>query len=386
MDINVNEFEDKLLSGKMSRRRAMSMLAAAGVMSLTVPMGSRRAMAAPEDHPVVYTWGGYDDKAFMMDYVNKYGEEPRFSLFTDEDSAYAKMNTGFQPDMMYPCNQSIKKWYDAGLLAPIDLDLIPNWQDTIEPMKNIPDSTIDGKRVFVSGDWGQTSIMFREDLAPEYADNHSWEILWDEKYAGRVAMFDSVADTVVIAGMLSGVDPFDMSDDDMEKVRTKLEAQLPLNRLLANDRTSMSQALVSGEVVASSAWNSFIYEVQSAEAEMKSGGKFTYMKPKEGRTTWVCGLTIHPNALKNGMYEKCHELINAMISADAGHYELTNWYYGVANKNAYTYDDVTPELLEAAGISNDPAADMASGLFLRGMKREAEIATMYEELKAELGL
>jgi len=56
-------------------------------------------------------------------------------------------------------------------------------------------------RVWVPIDWGQTSIVYRTDLAPEYVDNETWAILWDPKYKGKLAVFDSLVDGVVIAAV-----------------------------------------------------------------------------------------------------------------------------------------------------------------------------------------
>ena len=384
--MDVAGFKDKLAGGRMSRREMLRTLASVGVVPVVMPLLPRAGEAASDDHPMMFTWGGYDDANFMQAYVDKYGETPRFSLFGDEEEAFQKMRAGFEPDLMYPCYSKVKIWHDAGLLAPVEVDRLSNWPDVLEALKNLPGSEIDGKRFFIPSDFGSTSVIFRADIAPEYKDNHTWGILWDETYAGRLASFDSVTDTVVIAGIYAGVaNPFDLSEDDMKTVRKSLEGLIPLQRLMANDVTTMAQALASGEVLASMAWNAHLWQLQEYSDQMAEGAEFVWMTPKEGATTWVCGLTIHPAAIENGFYDKCHEVIDAMISPESGHFELTNWYYGVANRKAYDMEGIDKAFLTSIGLTGDVEAYLASGHFLITVENENQVAAMYEETKAELG-
>ncbi|MFP6745174.1 MAG: ABC transporter, partial [Alphaproteobacteria bacterium] len=85
------------------------------------------------------------------------------------------------------------------------------------------------------------------------------------------------------------------------------------------------------------------------------------MKPKEGSLTWVCGLSIHPHAKESGMYEQCHVVINSYISPEAGYFELTEWYYGVANSKVYNRDDITDEFLQGLGLGKGPCRGLVPG-------------------------
>ena len=62
--------------------------------------------------------------------------------------------------------------------------------------------------------WGNTSITFRTDLAPEYVKSQSWNILFDPKYKGRVAVLDGVDDTVPFIARMIGVDAYNMTRGD----------------------------------------------------------------------------------------------------------------------------------------------------------------------------
>ena len=93
-----------------------------------------------------------------------------------------------------PCSYKIKKWNELGFLKPIDTGRLEHWDNVIDVLKEVPDTFIDGERLMVTGWWGLTSVTFRTDIAPEYIpeDTHSWGILWDPKYSGRLSMIDSL--------------------------------------------------------------------------------------------------------------------------------------------------------------------------------------------------
>ena len=115
-------FHDLLCEGKLTRRDAKRVMASFGVASLTMHTmpGSAFAQEADEEHPIFFTWGGYDEPEFMVHYTAKYGREPNYTFFDDEDNAFAKMRSGFNPHVTYPCGPSLTRWYDAGFLAPIE--------------------------------------------------------------------------------------------------------------------------------------------------------------------------------------------------------------------------------------------------------------------------
>ena len=90
-------------------------------------------------------------------------------------------------------------------------------------------------------------------------------------------------DTPVVAALLAGVNPFDMTAAEMDKVADKLREQRPLLSNYTTDMTSVEQALSSGALVAAMTWNA------SATTLKKQGVPVEFMKPKEGMLTWSCG-------------------------------------------------------------------------------------------------
>ena len=360
----------------VSRRDVTTRLLGLGLISTCIPGVVSHVATAAEtklEHPVAFVWAGYDDPDFYPDYVLKYGRPPNFGLYGDEEEALQKMRAGYQPDVMLPCAYVVDRWYKAGLLGSIDTSALSHWEDVIPSLRQAEGGVIDGHRVMVPTDWGVTSVIYRTDIAPEYVGNESYEILWDPKYKGRLATIDSQIDGVSVAALYAGLDPFNMSLDDIETVRSVLQKQRVLLRMYTSDNTSITQSLASGEVVAALGWST---DYANLKAE---GVPVRFMQPSEGVMTWICGVAIHA---KSRFREMAHEIIDAMISPDGGAFAIRENGTGVANRKAF--DLVEPELLISLGLNRDPEGVLKNGVMQRSQRNADAIAVMYEEVK--LGL
>src|SRR4051812_26372955 len=187
-----------------------------------------RPGARPPGPVTLFQWEDYVDAAFLADYQRDMKEKPRTAIFADEDEAFAKMRAGFKPDVMGPCYYEFPRWKEAGLLKPIDTSKLKNWDKISPTLRSLPGIDAgDGKVWFVPHYWGNTSVTIRTDLAPEYAKSQSWDILFDPKYKGRVSVLDGVDDVIPFIAHMIGVDAYNMSDADWEKVQAKLRQLLP---------------------------------------------------------------------------------------------------------------------------------------------------------------
>lgn len=382
---DVNEVVDGIQEGRYSRRQVQKFLGALGFASVAVPLTARSSRAdeipsepCGEGHPLVFTWSGYDEVHFHQQYIDEYGCSSNFSFWADEEEAFSKLRAGFAPDVMAPCTYKIRQWYDAGLLANIDTDRLSNWGEIIPSLKDVGDSIIDGQRVFVPMDWGQTSVTFRTDLAPEYVDNNTWGILWDPKYAGRLSMIDSLIDGVAVAGIYGGLEnPYDLTDPaNMELVAGLLREQLPLLRYYSQNMSDVEQSLASGELVAAATWNS------SITALREQGVPVAFMSPKEGAMTWVCGLVRNAanDSAGDDMVDKAYKVLDSYLSAEAGAWEIINYGYGHANLEAYSL--VSEDELLERGLSKNPDDLLSTGILQIAMTPEDQIQVMFEEVKA----
>ncbi len=372
-----DDIVEQLATGQMSRRQFNQSLMALGATMVMMPAGSRSAFAASDDHPTVFTWEGWDVPELHQPYLAKHGESPNMAIFGDEEEAFAKMRAGFKVDLTQPCTYKVPIWKDAGILDPIDTSRLSTWDDIIPSLKTIPGTYEGNNQYFFPTDWGLTSVLYRADLAPEYVDNESWGILWDPKYKGRLSMADSLIDGVMVAAIYIGAkDPFNMTDDEMAKTRAALKEQLPLMRYYWTSPADIEQALASGELVATSAWNS------SYAALKKEGLDVRYTSPKEGAMTWVCGFCLMSDH-DPAKLDRIYDYLDAYASVESGVFALTEYGYGHGNINAFAkVEQDSPGLLKELGYSVNVDETLNAGIFQAPMGNEPALQAMFEEVKA----
>ncbi len=363
---------DRFCAGRLSRRDFTKALGVAGLGIATVPLTVNRARAAAEDLHI-FEWAGYEIPELHGSYIEKHGGSPSVSFFGADEEAFAKIISGYAVDICHPCTASVRKWHDAGLIEPIDTTRLEHWDDFFPRLKTVKGTTVNGQNLLVPFDWGNSSVLYRTDLVqPEFLENESWEILFDDHYAGRLAMYDSVDAAM---GVVGADNPFDMTDEELDRAAELLRKQREVTRFYWTDRTQVQQALASGELVAAYAWNSEYWALRAA------GHPVAYATPKEGIYSWVCGL-VHVNT-GTADEELVYDFFNAFTSPDAGEFLVTE--YGIGHSNRKTFDRVPQEKLDILGI-RDPASHLANSVFFAEIAPVArqKYIEVYEEIKAGL--
>lgn len=337
--------------------------AAALSLSLALP-------ATAADKLTYFTWSGYELPNFHKTFTASHPDSVDISVFGDDDDAFTKVKAGFHPDLAHPCYDKVARWNKEGLLQPIDTSRIKNWDKIFPIFRNLPDIQAgNGKVWMVPWDWGNTSVLYRTDLVKN--PEPSWNLLWDKQYAGRMATIDAVHDTPIVAALLAGVNPFDMTPDQLNKVADKLREQRPLMSAYTTDMTSVEQSLASGQLVAAMTWNA------SAVALKKQGVPVEFMKPKEGMLTWACGFVMLKDA-KN--VDLAYDFINSRLEADSGKGLIENYGYGSSTSTAFAA--VPTEELDNLQLPSDPDTMLKSTIFTGPMKQNDDLAKMFEKVKA----
>lgn len=368
--MDIGEIRDKVAAGTLTRRELGRAMAAVGLATVAMPVGTRRGRAQ-EGEAILFTWAGNDDARLHTAYVEKHGAEPEYALFGDENEAFQKVRVGFAADVTAPCSPMVPQWRDAGLIQPIDTDRLTNWRDVFPSLTTLPGTQFEGQQWFVPNSWGRTSITYRTDMV-DWEGEDSYGLLWDERYTGRLAVFDSVDETVFTAAIYAGVDPCNMGDEELDKVMALLEEQKKLLRFYATDETSIVQALASGEVVAALTWDSGFAQLRA------EGHPVAYMTPKEGVETWCCGHVL----LKDAPHpDKAYDLIDATISPETGLIYLTE--FGMGHSNRAAFELVDDEVLEVAGLPRNPETLLNSGVMYCRFKDKDQVIERFDAMMAE---
>jgi spermidine/putrescine transport system substrate-binding protein len=328
------------------------------------------AMAAMgADQLNYFTWSGYEVPDLQKGFEAQHPGAFAATLFGDDDEAYTKVKAGFRPDVAHPCYDKLEHWKEAGLIEPMQISKIKNWDKIFPVFRDLPGMVDGDKTWMVPWDWGNVSITYRTDLIPDA--EQSWKLLWDPKYKGKVATIDSVHDTPLVAAILAGVDPFNMDDAAIAKVKAELVKQRDVVKMYTNDMTSVEQALASGELVAAMTWNA------SAVNLKKQGVPVEYMTPKEGMMTWVCGYVMIKDTPHQDL---AYDFINDRLSKDPGQWLVENYGYG--SSSSESMKAVAPDTLKTLRLPEDPDAMLRSTIFIKTIHNSDKISKMFEEVKA----
>lgn len=373
--MNRIKFIDRMAQGKVARRDMLRAAAAIGVGVAAMPMRARAATT-----PMVLEWTGYDIPEMFPAYIAKYGAKPDFAIFGDETEAFQKVRAGFQADMMHPCSDTVVDFYEAGMTVPIDTGRLSNWPDVIPSLQATQGVTLDGSVVMVPTDWGNSSVIYRTDLVdPEFQNAESWSILFDERYAGRIASREGDVN-VQIAGLIQGLDKmqvFHMTDEQIAATKPLLEQQMKVVRVFWDDPAEFEQAMASGEIVAAYAWNSSVKNLRAMGVPVK------YMVPKEGILIWLCGLTV----LNTGTGDQgmIYDFLDAWLAPEVGKYMIEEYGYGHGNAKAFAM--AAPEAIADLGFSTDPSVMLNDGVLFQPVPGDirAKYINLFEETRAAAG-
>ena len=181
----------------------------------------------------VYNWGMNmaDGTDGTMDLVAEFEKrypniDVRMSEYESNEVLYSKLkNGGISVDVIIPSDYMIHRMRNEGMLLELDFDNIPNFSYVDEQFKN-PDYDPENK-YSVPYTWGTVGILYNTKYVDE-ADVTGWELMWNEKYAGKILMIDNSRDAFGIAQYLLGYSVNTTDKAELQACADKLAQQRPL--------------------------------------------------------------------------------------------------------------------------------------------------------------
>ncbi|MBP7175956.1 MAG: spermidine/putrescine ABC transporter substrate-binding protein [Thermoclostridium sp.] len=292
----------------------------------------------------VFNWGEYIDKELLTKFEEETGIQVNYELFDTNESMLAKLETGGTSyDVIFPSDYVIEEMISKGMLAKIDLNNIPNFQYIDDRFKNL---NYDPKNEYsIPYFWGTLGILYNTDMVTEPVD--SWDILWDEKYAGQILMLDSMRDTFLVAMKKLGYSVNSTDAKEIEQARDLLIQQIPLvNGYYVDEIVDM---MINGDAALALNWSGAAMDIYWQEVE-----NIQYAVPKEGSNLWFDCMVI-PSASKH--QKEAEMFINFMLDPDNA-YQNTE-YVGYATPNKAALEMVKESNPEVVGMdAYNPSAEV----------------------------
>jgi len=217
---------------------------------------------------------------------------------------------GVQYDVVSIDCGSVQRYYDAGLLDPIDQSKIPNYDKLSQFFKDQTYKVIDGKLYAIPMCWAANCVVYNKDAMGDLPN--TWSVLWDPKYKGQVSITDESNNNVVMAAISLGFpDPYNLTDDQFAKAKDRLIEIAKNCRTFSNGFDNEIQLLSTGETNASiSGYDSGLIIKLRDDYKMKVGRQM----PTEGIYVWIDGWVM----LKNAAHpDAAHAWMDFMLSDQA---------------------------------------------------------------------
>jgi spermidine/putrescine transport system substrate-binding protein len=172
-------------NGSISRREFLGRTGlgiAAAVVATNMPgLLTSTAQAAEQgklgDRLSLATWPNYHSQENLDAFGKTTGARVSMSVFGSNEEMLAKLQAGGSGwDVLVPTNYTISTYVGLGLIEPLDLSRIPNFDASAFQQKFMAQGTVDGKVYAVPKNWGTTGMLY--DTGKLKNGPTSWKEFW----------------------------------------------------------------------------------------------------------------------------------------------------------------------------------------------------------------
>ncbi|MFW6324342.1 MAG: ABC transporter substrate-binding protein [Desulfovibrionales bacterium] len=224
-----------------------------------------------------YNWEEYTGSATLEQFEKETGIAVNLITFDDDEEIIGAVQSGgFDGDLVVVSESLAAEMMKAKLLSPIDPAALPN-------LKHLDPDFLrekgDHLQYAIPYMIGTTGMAVNTKLIME-GETDSWNLLWDERYRGRLAMLNNPFEVIAATGKLLGYGVNPSGEETLDEVQKKLLNQ---KELLAG---YFDPAAIREKMAAEEIWAAQTY---SGDALMTTelNEDVVYVLPKEGGVSWM---------------------------------------------------------------------------------------------------
>ena len=272
----------------------------------------------------VYNWGEYIDQDVLDMFYDETGIKVNYTTYDSNETMYSKIVSGAASyDVVVPSDYMISKMAQEGLLAELDFNNIPNYKyigDEYKGLEYDPD-----EKYSVSYTWGTVVIIYNTKFVDkEDVEDESVNLLWNEKYAGKILMFDNPRDAFGLALKKAGYSLNSLNENDWSEAQKLLKEQKPLVQAYVMDQ-------IFDKMASEEAWIAPYY-AGDAYTIQQDNPDISFYLPKEGSNFFTDAMCV----LKSSQNKKnAEKFINFMCRTDIALMNAEEIGYGTPQTEAY---------------------------------------------------
>lgn len=236
----------------------------------------------------VYNWGEYisDGTDGSLDIIKEFEEltgiKVNYTFFDTNEDMYAKIvHGGSQYDIIVPSDYMIARLIDENLLEKLDYDNIPNIK-YIDDQYRYTDFDPNAEYA-VPYTWGMVGLVYNTKYVTA-EEASSWDVLWNEKFKGKVLMFGNSRDAFGIALKKLGYSLNTENLDEITEAAEALTAQKAVNQAYAMDQTFDKMANENAYAAP--------YYAGDCLTMMERNSDLAFSYPKEGVNQFIDAICI----------------------------------------------------------------------------------------------
>ena len=255
------------------------------------------------------------------------------------------MKTG-QYDGVSASGDATLRLIAGGDVSPVNFDLIPNYKDVFDGLKNQSYNTVDGKGYGVPHGRGANVLMYDPAVVTTTPD--SWSVVFaaDSPYKGKVTAYNYaiyVADAAVYLMAtkpeLNIKNPYALDETQLAAAKALLLQQKGLVSKYWGTAQEEIDGFTNGDMAIGTAWQ-YQANVLNTDAE-----KVKVTKPKEGATGWsdtwmISSKAAHPNCMYMWMDYILSPKANADVTVYFGEAPVSDAACAEAEKQSAGFCDL----------------------------------------------
>jgi putative spermidine/putrescine transport system substrate-binding protein len=297
---------------KMLRTTVAGALAATFATSMSVSPGFAAGMTsvgAGEGEVDIVAWAGYIERGdsdknydWVTDFEKATGCKVNVKVAGTSDEMVTLMNGGGF-DLVTASGDASLRLIAGKTVQPVNVDLIPNWKNVDDRLKDGAWHTVDGVHYGTPYQWGPNVLMYNTDAFKGEAPK-TWGVIFHEQnlpdgksnkgrvqaYSGAIYFADAALYLMKTKPDLGIKDPYELNEAQYKAVLDLLREQKPLIQRYWHDATQQTDDFTNEGVVASGSWPYQVNLLQANKAPIAS------TIPDEGATGWADTTMLHVNA------------------------------------------------------------------------------------------
>lgn len=320
----VNLMGSKEQNGNISGMSSRKMIAIFMVLIVAIGFSAKYTFFGgnnnDKDELYVYCFGDYFDPSLVEEFEERTGYKVTVDYFDTNEEMYPVIkNNSVQYDVICTSDYMIEKLIAEDLLAEINYENVPNSVNITDNIKPFMDGFDPGMKYSVPFTWGTYGIMYNKNMVTTEID--SWEDLFDETYAGKIVMPNSVREGYMIAAKMLGYSINTTEEEHLKKMTELLNGQKSMVYSFANDN---ARELMIGESAALAVVNSgeLIYSRDAND-------NLEFVIPKEGTEVWTDCWAIPKTAANK---EAAESWINFFLDGYTAEVNFEYLTYAIPNK------------------------------------------------------